>query len=223
MKKWYVALIGFMLLPVLILAANGTRQYVVTTSKEVKITPDEFRAYYKEYKEKIRSTKSNDWYFNLSDKIIAAKELALQKIILHEALTSNVEKTDFFRKLKPEMQKAFQDIDRKAKAEHLSPKIVRMMKMKIRNSYLCKAYLNKEMQPYLSVSDEDVDNFLMAHQGMYTLKAKKKDSKAQIIQRKALEEMIRSEKRTRIADQIAQSLLQKYHVKINKELLKGIK
>ncbi len=222
MRKWYVSLIGLVLLPVLVLTAKDGKLYVLTTSKGVTITADEFKVYYKEYKEKIRSTKSKDWYFNLSDKIAAVKELALQKIILNEALKSNIEQTSFFRKLKPEMKKAFEEIEQKARTEHLKSEIVSLMKAKIKNSYLCKAYLSKEMQPYMQVSDDEVDNFLMAHQGMYALKHDKKNSKAKIIQREALIQLIQNEKRSRIADQIAQSLLKKYDIKINQKLLKQI-
>jgi len=222
MKKWCVSLIGIIVLPVLAIALNSEPPAVVTTAKGVNVTVDEFKAYYKTYKDRIRKTKSEDWYFNLSDKIIAAKELALQKIILHEAQKSNTEQSPFFRKFKPEMDKAFREIDQKAKAEHLKPKVVRLMKQKIKNSFLCKAYLNQQMEPYIQVSDDDVDNFLMAHQGQYALKPDKKNTKAQIIQRKTLEQLIQSEKRTRIADQIAQSLLKEYHLKINEKLLQKI-
>ncbi len=222
MKKRCVFGILFFLLPLFVGAENGSKHLVVTTSKGVTICLKEFEAYYKDYRQRIRSTKSDDWYFNLSDKIAAAKELALQKIILNEAKRNHVEQSAFFRSLKPEMEKAFSELDRQARKEHLSANTIRKLKEKIRNQYLCKAYLNMEIKPYLQVSDDDVDNFLMAHQGMYALKAKKKDKKVQIIQRETLEELIRNEKRTRIADQLAKQLLNEYQLKIDTTLLRRI-
>ncbi|WP_457566773.1 hypothetical protein [Caldithrix abyssi] len=222
MKKYSVFFLGLILLPVMILAQNNEQSAVVTTSKGITISPAEFKAYYEDYKQKIKNLKSDDWYFNLSDKITAAKELALQKIILNEAKKNKIEQTEYFRKLKPEMEKAFQEIDQRANREKLSHETVALIKEKIKNGLLCKAYLNKEIEPYIQVTDSDIDNFLTAHQGTYVLKRTKKNSKAQIIQRDILTQMIQSEKRSRVAKEIAQTLFKEYDVKVNENMLKNI-
>ncbi|MHB2152827.1 hypothetical protein ACX8XN_00325 [Calditrichota bacterium GD2] len=223
MKKYSGFFIGLILLPVMILAQNNEQSAVVTTSKGITISSAEFKAYYEDYKQKIKNVKSDDWYFNLSDKIAAAKELALQKIILNEAKKNKIEQTEYFRKLKPEMEKAFQEIDQRANREKLSHKTIALIKEKIKNGLLCKAYLNKAIEPYIKVTDSDLDNFLMAHQGNYALEPTKENPKAQIIKRDILKQMIQSEKKSRIAEEIAQNLLKEYDVKINKNVLKNIK
>ncbi|OCC15124.1 hypothetical protein DBT_1610 [Dissulfuribacter thermophilus] len=217
----FFGIIIFILVPSILFAGNNNKdeEYVVTTSKGVRLTVDEFKPYYEKYKKRVISEKGKEWYFNLSDKIIAAKELVLQKIILNEAKREKIEETQYFKKYRVEMEEKYQQVEKIAKDEKIPIEIIKLMKERIKNGYLVKAYLNKEIGPYLSVSDDDVDNFLMFHKGKYVLKPDKNNPKARVIHREALVRFIQQEKREEVANQLAKQLFKSYQVKVNSNLL----
>jgi len=118
------------------------------------------------------------------------------------------------------MEESYQQVDKMAKDGNIPPETIKLMKKRIKNGYLAKAYLNKEIRPYLNVSDDDMDNFLMAHKGKYVFEPDSNNPKARVIQRKALVQVIQNEKREAVADQLAKQLFKSYHVKVNRDLLK---
>lgn len=83
-----------------------------TKVDNVCVTAPEFKAYYKRYEEEtIERVGKGNWYFTLADKIQAAKELMVQKLLLHEAEKNKIEKTKYFKNYERDIKSGLKEID----------------------------------------------------------------------------------------------------------------
>ncbi len=228
--------IVFILFSLIIISFSQSLDYdqnCVAYSKKYNlcITPKEFESYYKNYKKQILSqVGKGNWYFTLADMIQAAKLLAFEKILYKEAKKSGIEKTKYFERYKSKIEKEYKSIDKyvnnlikQGKISKDEGQILKKnLKERIYNYYLKKAYLEKNLEPYLKVTSEDINNFMLAHKGEYGFKKDPKHPKMKIISKQQLIEIIKTEKAYRVANEFSNYLWNMYNVTINTELLRKL-
>jgi len=194
-------------------------------------TIPEFKSYYKKYKVRVlqRVGKGN-WYFNLADEIEAAKELMLQKLLLHEAEKNNIEKTKWFKNYLPDIQDAKKEVKnwvkQQVKAGKIPPSKAKLVEKRLIeravNGYKVKAYLDMVLKDAIRVTRDDLENFLSAHKGEYGLTPDPENPTLKVINKRELVEAIRQEKKQVAAAQLADELFKSYGVKINVNLLRKL-
>lgn len=202
-----------------------------TQLDNVCATVPEFKSYYKKYKaEVIQKVGKGNWYFNLADEVQAAKELMLQKLLLHEAEKNNIEKTKWFKKYLPEIEDAKKEIKNWVKEQvkkgkippTQAPLVEKRLIQRAVNGYKVKAYLDMVLKDAIRVTREDIENFFSAHKGEYGLSPDPDKPNLKVINKRDLVEAIREEKKQVAAAQLADYLFKKYKVKVNVELLKKL-
>ncbi len=210
---------------------NETTCVACTHKDNLCITPKELKVYYKRYKEQVlNEVGEGNWYFTLADLIQATKLLMFEKILYNEAKKSNIEKTKYFEKYKPQIEKEYKDIEkrikdlvRKGKISKDKAQILEQnLKESVYNFYLKRAYVESQLEPYLKVTTQDIDAFLQAHKGKYGLKKDPKYPNMRVVSKDKLIEIIKAEKVYRVADQFSKYLWNSYNVTINKTLLKQL-
>ncbi|WP_022847573.1 hypothetical protein [Desulfurobacterium sp. TC5-1] len=195
------------------------------------VTVSEIKSYYKKYKEeKLSEVGKGNWYFTLADLIDATKALTFEKILTHEAEKSGVEKTSYFKRYGKDIERKYKEINRyvdgllkeKKITKQEAEKLRKRLKKAVYLRYLKKAYLNMELADYLKVTSDDIANFMEAHKGEYGFKKDPKHPKMKVISKVELVNLIRKEKRMRVAQEFGESLWKKYGVTLNKKLLEKI-
>jgi len=211
--------------------SNETTCVAYSNKDKLCLTPQELKAYYKKYKKEIlNKVGKGNWYFTLADLIQATKLLMFEKILYNEAKKSNIEKSKYFKKYRPEIEKEYKNIEKKVKDLLKKGKISsdkakileKNLKEAVYNFYLKKAYLESQLEPYLKVTTEDIEGFLQAHKGKYGFKKDPKYPKMKVLPKDKLIEMIKKEKIYRVADQFSKHLWDIYNVTINKQLLRKL-
>ena len=202
-----------------------------TEVDNVCATVPEFKFYYQKYKaEVIKEVGKGNWYFNLADEVQASKELMLQKLLLHEANKSHVEKTKWYKNYIPEIKEAEKEIKQWVKKQVKEGKIPlskaklveKRLIEKTVNGYKVKAYLDMMLKDAIKVTREDLESFFSAHKGEYGLSPDPNNPNLKVVDKRQLVEAIREEKKQVAAEQFADYLFKKYKVKVNVELLKKL-
>lgn len=203
-----------------------------TKLDKICVTVPEFESYYnKKYKPQVIQEKGKgNWYFDLADKILAAKDCMLEKLILHEADKTNIQNSPYFKKYLPNIKLQKSNIEHyvakvlgsgKIDRKHASIVKTRLI-VSLINSYKKKAYIEKTISNSTKVTTDDLGNFIAAHDKDYGFKLDPNNPKLKVINKRQLVKAIRAEKLRNAANRLTYKLFQKYQVRVNRKILKKL-